>query len=358
MWHDTGSAIGVLPSTGDLQPGSHLYHSSKMRRIKNHLDGHSMSELLHDVPFGAASSETLHQFHTEEYVRRVALLSAARGGDAGDSAIVGPGTDEIARLSAGAACSTVEAVATGVVDNAYALTFPAGHHAEREQGRGFCIYGNVALAIMEAKARGHVDRVAILDWDVHHGNGTQQAFYDSDDVLMISIHQEMLYPFDMGTHEEQGEKNGDGFNINIPLPAGCGGGAYMAAMERVVLPALSQFKPDMIVVSSGLDAGYFDPMSHMLLVSEHYREMTRLVKNASAELCDGKLAIIQEGGYSDFYLPFCAGAIVEELMEHEPFVEDVFAGMAGFETQTLKPHQDAYIEQAVNGPVAKFMAVS
>lgn len=358
MWHDIGSTVGVLMSTGDFQLGSHPANPEPTRRIKNQFDAYGITDNTVPLPVEAATTDTLLRFHTEKYVQRVVSLSAGRGGETGDSAIAGPGTDAIARLAVGAACGAVEATLKGTVDNAYVLTRPCGHHAERDQGRGFCIYGNAALAIMEAQAKGLVGRVAVVDWDVHHGNGTQQAFYDRDDVLTISIHEEMLYPFDIGTHEEHGEGAGIGFNINVPLPAGSGGGAYMAAMERVVLPALQRFNPDLIVIANGLDASYFDPMSHILLVSGHYREMTKLLMQASRELCGGKLVALQEGGYSDFYLPFCASAIAEEMIGLGPTFEDPADALALLENQLLKSNQSAYLDAAVEGPLARFFAAS
>lgn len=358
MWHEPGPSLGVLPSLGDSQPGTHLYNPETMRKIKNMMDAYSITEELHTVRIRAASDETLLRFHTEDYLRHVSASSAGRGGsELGEACPAGPQTDAIARLAVGATCSVLEATLKGELDNAYALTRPAGHHAERNRGMGMCVYGNVALAIMEARAKKLVDRVAIIDWDVHHGNGTQQAFYSSKDVLMISIHEETLYPLDTGKIEEQGENEGLGYNINVPLPAGSGGGAYLAAMERIVQPALQLFKPECIIVSSGLDASYFDAMGHMLLVSTHYRAMTKMVMEMSRSLCGGKLIVVQEGGYSDFYLPFCAVAIVEELAGIAPRVADPYALYDSVDNQALRPHQSAYIEAAVNGPLSTLAKV-
>ena len=201
MWHDNGSATGVQPSKGAFQPGMHLENAETKRKLKSL--GHEM-----------ASNETLERFHTPEYISLVQELSDGRGGDAGESALIGSGSAEIAKLAVGGTCAAVAAVCNGEIDNAYALTRPPGHHAERDKGRGFCIFNNIGLAIMQAQADKLVQRVAVIDWDVHHGNGTQQAFYDSADVLTLSIHQEMLYPVNLGTIGEQGENAGHG----IPAP--------------------------------------------------------------------------------------------------------------------------------------------
>ena len=225
MWHDNGSAAGLQPGRGRYQPGLHLENPETKRKLKNLMDAYDLTPELGRIEASEASDETLERFHTRDYIAKVQALSDAMGGDAGESALVGPGSAEIARLAVGGCSAAVASVMQGKFANAYALTRPPGHHAERDRGRGFCIFGNVALSILEAQANKQVERVAVVDWDVHHGNGTQQAFYESADVLTISLHQEMLYPVNMGTLAEQGEGAGVGTNINVPLPAGCGGGA-------------------------------------------------------------------------------------------------------------------------------------
>ena len=243
----------------------------------------------------AATDEDLLRFHTPEYVAKVQQLSDQSGGDAGEHTPFGPGSVNIARLCVGGATAAIRAVAVGEVANAYALTRPPGHHAERDRGRGFRIFNNIGLGVLSALDAQLLDRVAIVDWDVHHGNGTQQAFYDRSDVLTISIHQDRLYPADSGQPDEFGESAGEGFNLNVPLPAGCGGGAYLATMDQVVLPALHAFKPSMIVIASGYDASYFDPMGHMLPMASHFRQMTKMVMQAASELCSGRIAFNHAG---------------------------------------------------------------
>ncbi len=311
MWHDTGAASGTYTVKGDLQPGVHVENAETKRKFKNLLDAYDVTPQLEALTFAEATDEDLTRFHLPEYVERIQALSDQAGGDAGEYTPFGRGSANIARLGVGGTSAAIASVAKGDVDNAYVLTRPPGHHAERDRGRGFCIFNNVGVGILAAMDAGLVERVAVVDWDVHHGNGTQQCFYDRDDVLTISIHQDMLYPVDSGQPEETGEGAGEGFNINVPLPAGSGGGAYLAAMDQVVLPALRAFKPDLIVIASGYDASYFDPMSHMLLVSSHFREMARKMIDLADELCGGRVVFNHEGGYSDFYVPFCGVAVVE-----------------------------------------------
>jgi acetoin utilization deacetylase AcuC-like enzyme len=253
--------------------------------------------------------------------------------------MLGRGSYEIALLSAGAAYRAVDAVLRGEVDNAYALCRPAGHHALPDLGIGMCVFANVALAILRAREEHGVGRVAVVDWDVHHGNGTQAAFYGDPSVLTISLHQEDWLPPDSGHVSE----NGEGATLNAPLPAGSGWGAYRAAIERVVVPAIERFAPDLVIVASGLDAAAFDPLARMALHSEAYRAMTAMLLEASG----GRLAMCHEGGYDPAYVPFCGLAILEELSGirtacADPFLEILQRGPG----EVLQPHQETAVARA------------
>jgi acetoin utilization deacetylase AcuC-like enzyme len=197
--------------------------------------------------------------------------------------------------------------------NAYALSQPPGHHCLPDFPNGFCLLANIAIAVEAALAEGLAARVAVLDWDVHHGNGTEAIFYDRPDVLTISIHQERNYPMDSGDAEDTGSGAGLGANMNIPLPPGAGHDTYLEAMERLVLPALARFRPDAIVVACGYDAAAIDPLGRMLASAETFRALTRAAMEAAEDLCDGRLVLVHEGGYSEVYVPFCGHAVLEEL---------------------------------------------
>ena len=155
----------------------------------------------------------------------------------------------------------------------------------------------------------------MLDWDVHHGNGTQDAFYRDASVLFISLHQEMLYPQNFGMLSQMGEGEGRGYTVNLPLPPGCGDAAYLAAFDEIVLPIANEFSPQLVLVSAGQDASNSDSMGRMCLTTEAYRRMTQAAIDLAEEHADGRLVLLLEGGYSDLYAPYCSLAIVETLAE-------------------------------------------
>jgi acetoin utilization deacetylase AcuC-like enzyme len=347
MWHDTGSGAGELPAGGWLQPGLHAESPETKRRLKNLLDATGLTEQLVALPPRPATVEELERVHEPAHVERIRRLSAERGGDGGDGETpFGPGSFEIACLAAGGAIAAVDAVLDGRVDNAYALVRPPGHHAVPAAGMGFCLFGNVAVAARHAQAMRGVERVAVVDWDVHHGNGTQAIFYAEPTVLALSLHQDDLYPVGSGGLAERGEGAGLGATVNVPLPPGSGNGAYSAAVERVVVPVLRRFRPDLILVACGFDAGGGDPLGRMLLTSAAFRELTRALSEAAGELCDGRLAAVHEGGYSAGHVPFLGLAVIEELSGLSAGIEDPFDYLAEIGGQALQPHQDAAVAAA------------
>jgi acetoin utilization deacetylase AcuC-like enzyme len=340
MWHVAGS------NSFPIQPGVVFENPETKRRFRNLLAATGILDSLHTIKAAPASLEDVARFHTRDYIESIRLMSANQGGDAGEFTSFGTGSFEIALLSAGGVIGAVESVIRGITDNAYALVRPPGHHAEPNRGRGYCIFGNIAIAVMYARAKLGVARVAVVDWDVHHGNGTQLAFYYNPEVLTISIHEDNNYPFGSGSIAENGAGRGTGFNLNIPLPSGSGVGAYLACFERVVVPALRKFRPELIVVASGLDASAYDPLGRMLLTSECYRVMTRMMIEVALDHCGGRLVLAHEGGYSEMYVPFCGLAIVElcglRTEIADPYVD--LTASRGY--QALQPHQEVVIDRA------------
>jgi acetoin utilization deacetylase AcuC-like enzyme len=311
------------------------------------LEVSGLREQLSRIKPRAAEHRELRYFHTERYIEMVRKLSAGNGGVIGDSASIGTGSYEIALLAAGGCIEAADAVLAGRIKNAYALVRPPGHHAEADQGRGYCVFGNVVLAVRHAQRVHGVQRAAVVDWDVHHGNGTEGAFIADPSVLTISIHQDRCYPVDTGQLGVVGSGAAAGTNLNIPLPPGSGHGAYLAAFDRVVLPALQRFRPQFIVVASGLDASAMDPLGRMLCTSETYRAMAARIGAAADSLCSGRLLATHEGGYSNAYVPFCGLAVIEEFAGvRTPVVDPYLEELALMGGQDLQPHQSAVIDAA------------
>jgi acetoin utilization deacetylase AcuC-like enzyme len=342
-WYDRGS-VGRGPFYAPL-PAFDTPESKE--RIRELLIASGLADALVTLTPRLITEAELLRHHTPAYVAKVKALSDGAGGDAGENAYLGRNCFDIARLSAGATLVALDSVLDGRVNNVYALVRPCGHHATRDFGRGFCVFCNIPLAILDAKARGKVERVAVVDWDVHHGNGTQDAFYSDPTVLTISIHQDGYYPPDTGGLEERGEGAGRGYNLNVPLPPGSGHGAYVETVEQVVVPALRRFRPEVIVVASGLDANAYDPLARMMCHSETYREMATLLKSAAEELCGGRLVACHEGGYSPYYVPWCALAVLEVFAGVRTACRDPSLDyLAGRPGQKLQPHQVEAIRSA------------
>ena len=347
FWHDTGSGAGFSSTNAYMQPDRHPESPDTKRRLLGLLEVSGLADRLVRIKPRPAERRELEYFHTARYIDAVRALSGAQGGALGDSVTIGIGSYDIALLAAGGCIEAAEAVLSGRLRNAYALVRPPGHHAEADCGRGFCVFGNAVLMVRHAQRRHGLGRIAVIDWDVHHGNGTESAFIDDPSVLTISLHQDRCYPVDCGGMEVRGRGAAAGTNLNIPLPAGSGHGAYLAAFERVVLPALARFQPEFIVVASGLDASAMDPLGRMLCTSETYRWMARQLVRAADELCGGRLVASHEGGYSNAYVPFCGLPILEEFSGirtdvADPYLEELMS-MGG---QDLLPHQEAVIDAA------------
>ncbi len=347
FWHDAGSGAGFSEVNPYAQPDRHPESPDSKRRFLALLEVSGLADQLIRIPPRLASLEELQYFHTAAYIARVAAVSAAGGGPIGDSATIGPGSFDIARLSAGGCIAAVDAVIHGQVRNAYALVRPPGHHAEADQGRGYCVFGNAVIAIRHAQQSLGLGRVAVVDWDVHHGNGTETAFLEDPSVLTVSVHQDRHYPVDRGHLSETGRGAGAQTNLNIPLPAGSGHGAYLAAFDHVVIPALRQFRPELIIITSGLDASAMDPLGRMMCTSETYRAMTQRIMTFADECCAGRIVATHEGGYSNAYVPFCGLAVLEALSgirsdASDPYLDELMS-MAGHE---LLPHQQAVIDAA------------
>ncbi len=325
FWFGGGNYAFTAPVGGLVQPfvsGGLPEHPETKRRLKNLMDVTGLTRDLLASSAPAASQDDLLRVHPAAYLREFKTTSDAGGGELGMRTPFGQGGYEQAALSAGLAKAAVAGVMDGSLDNAYALSRPPGHHCLPEFPNGFCLLANIAVAVEAARAIEPDLRVAILDWDVHHGNGTEAIYLDRADTLTISIHQERNYPMDTGAAEVRGRGNS---NVNIPLPPGGGHQTYLRVMDRIVLPSLAKFTPDLIVVASGYDAALIDPLSRMMATADTFAQMTRMVMAAADTLCDGRVVLVHEGGYSEVYVPFCGHAAIATLAGSSIHAEDPFA---------------------------------
>jgi len=261
-----------------------------------------------------ATGEQLGRVHADEYLARVAG-TAGRAVAFDQDTYTSPETVGVARLAAGAAVDAVERVMLGPDSRALALVRPPGHHAEHDRAMGFCFYNNVAVAAAHARALG-AGRVAIVDYDVHHGNGTQHMFEDDPNVLYVSVHQFPYYP-GTGAAHEIGTGHGRGFTVNVPLEVGATDEDYRVVFDRIVLPVTRQFSPDLLIVSAGFDAHAQDPLGGMRVSTASFAAMTAGLRRVADDCCHGRIALVTEGGYNLRALGESILSVVDVLASEE-----------------------------------------
>jgi acetoin utilization deacetylase AcuC-like enzyme len=264
----------------------------------------------------AATPDRLEAVHEDWYVESIYRSGAVsdergRGGWLDADTWLGPGSLAAALASAGGGLAAVDAVLGGEFTSGFSLTRPPGHHATANRAMGFCLFNNIAVAAQAALDRG-LDRVAIVDFDVHHGNGTQDIFYDRADVLYLSCHQSPLYP-GTGAAEERGSGGGEGYTVNVPMAPGGGEVEYIDVFDRVFRPALHDYQPQMLLISAGFDAHASDPLAQMELTSGDFGTLAERLRGWAEELCQGRMVWMLEGGYDLDGLSAGVTAAVTEL---------------------------------------------
>jgi acetoin utilization deacetylase AcuC-like enzyme len=281
------------PSSLDHETGMHPERADRIRAIEAALAARDwLGWETREAP--AAAEEQLLRVHSHDYVERIRAACAHSQALDLDTPVV-PASWDAALHAAGGACALVDALLGGEAPTAFAALRPPGHHAEPDRAMGFCLFSNIAIAARHALAAHGAERVLILDWDVHHGNGTQAAFYDSDEVLFVSLHRWPFYP-GSGAASEMGSGAGEGYTLNLPQAAASGPTEWMAAIDAVALPAARDYRPDLILISAGFDAHRDDPLGGCALTTEAYGAMARRVADLAAEL-EAPAGAILEGGY-------------------------------------------------------------
>ncbi len=314
FWHDPGNYALMLKPGGFIEPyNRHIENADPKRRFLNLAQQSGLLAQVTTALGRDATQAEIQRLHSPAHFLHVQNMASAGGGELGIGAPISSNGLQVALRSAGCALQAVDMVMSEQVHYAYALTRPPGHHAEPDRSMGFCVFSNAALAAEHAIAQYGVKRVAIVDWDVHYGNGTDKCFAHRNDVLCISLHQQAGYLQVSGEVDEIGIEAGKGYSLNLPLPPGCGHGAYVEAFDTIVVPALEAFKPEFIVIACGYDAGRFDPLGRMLLDGVAFRWMTQRMMDIAQRFANNRMVLTHEGGYCPVSAPFFGLAVLEEL---------------------------------------------
>lgn len=291
------TAMTFVPGTTHTLEG-HPEHAGRLDAIWKLLDQHNaLADLQHIAP-QLATVEQLHTVHTEKHIDLIRWAAEQGGGMLGPDTYMKPGSFDEARLAAGSACAVADAVMRGAAVNGLALVRPPGHHAGTESAEGFCLFNNIAIVARHLQQLHGLERIAIIDFDVHHGNGTEQIFRRDPSVLFVSTHilQPFFYP-GTGRESDIGDGSGYGYTINVPLRSGVGDMGYQTIFDTLILPKLNEFAPQFILVSAGFDAHWCDPLASAALSLTGYAQLCRRLLQAAAALCDKRILFVLEGGY-------------------------------------------------------------
>lgn len=301
----------------------HPENAQRLAGIKPFLDQYGVLAAMTQLPAQPATLAQVQRVHTTEYIQHVQAISLRGGGHLNPDTYLTAESYDLALLAAGGCLAVVDGVAGGTADNGLALVRPPGHHAGVNKGEGFCLFNNIAIAGRHAQEAHGRERLLIVDFDVHHGNGTQEIFYADDRVLFISLH--MLAPYfypGTGRETETGRGRGEGTTLNVPFPPGVGDTGYMRAFNELIAPLARQFRPEMILVSAGFDAHWQDPLAAAALSLTGYDRIVRGLLALAGDLCAGQIVFVLEGGYFQDALQFgmmnLAAALTGRNSIHDP----------------------------------------
>jgi acetoin utilization deacetylase AcuC-like enzyme len=328
--HDTGSGLWEAGPSELLEvPELHPENGERLRNMRSVLERGPLSSRLGWKHGRAAELDELETVHEASYIATIREACESGGRHLTATTLVSSSSWPAILTAAGTALAAVDAVVAGESEVAYALVRPPGHHAGRALADGYCFVNNVALAAERLLAAG-AERVAVVDWDVHHGNGTQSCFYDRKDVLTLSVHMRHgswgpSHP-ETGSPAESGRGDGRGHNVNVELRPGSGDGAYAEAFRRVVEPVLDRYRPDAVIGASGQDASAFDANGRMNVSMDGFHAIGRSLRE-SAERAGASLVLVQEGGYARTYAGYCLHATLEGVLGSERLLPDPLAFM-------------------------------
>ncbi|MBU1904553.1 MAG: histone deacetylase [Proteobacteria bacterium] len=310
------------------RPGSfHPESPERLETIYSMLEEPEAANLFQNVPARRALRDELLLVHSPGYVDMIMATEGKGHRSLDPDTAVSDGSCEAALLAAGGVCEAISRVVSGETDNVFALVRPPGHHAERSRAMGFCIFNNVAVGARYAQEFKGIKRILVVDWDLHHGNGTQHSFEEDPTILYFSTHQYPYYP-GSGAYNQIGTGDGEGFTVNVPFSPGHGNGEYRGVFKRVLEPIALEFKPDLVLVSAGFDIYEGDPLGGMHVTPAGFAGLTRSIMDIADQCCGGKLVITLEGGYDLKGLKESVRAVLKELADvsetrHHPLLTGV-----------------------------------
>jgi acetoin utilization deacetylase AcuC-like enzyme len=350
--------------TGIVKDKRYLQHSAgfahpespeRLAAIYEMLDNPAMAWKFEEIMPREATHAEIETIHTPAYVDFIAGTAGKKCVMLDQDTATCPETYEIAKLAVGGVCNGIDAVLSGNVDNAFAFVRPPGHHAGRETAAGFCIFNNIAIGAMQAILRHNLKRILIVDWDLHHGNGTQHIFYDDPRVLYFSTHQYPYYP-GTGDVDEIGQGKGEGYTINVPLRGGAGDDAFIKVFRRILTPVAREFKPELVLLSAGFDIYFQDPLGSMRVTPNGFAALVRILLNIADSCCQGRFMAVLEGGYHVQGLTKSVKAVLEEMLDETHCSAEQFAVLEQNVDQYAADETNRLINR-VAGKIAPFWKV-
>jgi acetoin utilization deacetylase AcuC-like enzyme len=337
---------GVVQDKRYLQHSAGSYHPESPERlaaIYKMLSSPSMSAKFTQIEPREATHKEIETIHSPSYVEFIASTVGQANVYLDPDTATSPESYEIAKLAVGGLCNAIDAVMEKKVDNAFAFVRPPGHHAEKNSAAGFCIFNNVAIGAMHAILKHNLKKILIVDWDLHHGNGTQHSFYSDPRILYFSTHQYPYYP-GTGSLQEIGHGRGEGYTINVPLRGGAGDASFVKIFLKILEPVALKFKPDLVLLSAGFDTYYQDPLGAMRVTPAGFAAMTRVLLNIADSCCDGHFVAVLEGGYHVVGLTDSVKAVLEEMRDDTHYSEEKLSSLE----EKADANADYIIEQVIS----------